>query len=245
MRNLLPLRGWWVFVVRPALRFGTSFTLIFGGLFLLISQVFFPLFFSSGDGFVATPLQESVLGIMTETPANPLEGIKVTAAAAATSFTTEPQSLAITPGLVGATPSQFYLSIPKLGIDSAVVETNSLSLSPDTALGHYRGTSLPGDLGTAFIYGHSTLPWFFNPTNYKTIFSTVPTLVEGDKFLIHINDLTYQYEVVATKILDPSQVDPLKDYGLEAGSSSSVVLMTCYPPGLSTNRFLAIGKLIF
>lgn len=181
------------------------------------------------------PLQETVWGLISQSSANPLKDVPLA---------TE-RVLAISAGVVSKTPSQFYLSVPRLNITDAVVETNSLSLNPDTALGHYRGTSLPGTLGTAFIYGHSTLPYFFNSTNYKTIFSTVPTLEVGDTFLVRINEITYQYAVVATKILPPQEVDPLKDYGLEVGSSSSVVLMTCYPPGLSTERFLAIGKLVF
>jgi LPXTG-site transpeptidase (sortase) family protein len=233
----LPPKGWWVLFLRPLLRFSLSFTLIFGGLFLLLSQVLFPVFLSRSEDSLVTPLQEEILGVMAAGSPNPLDNITVAAPRL--------QSLPIKSGVLGETPSQFYLSVPRLGISQAVVETNSLNLSPDTALGHYRGTSLPGDLGTAFIYGHSTLPWFFNPNNYKTIFSTIPTLTTGDKFLVQVNNVAYQYEVASTIILDPIEVEPLRDYGEQINSSSSVVLMTCYPPGLSIKRFLAIGKLIF
>lgn len=230
----LPPKGWWVFIIRPTLRFFASATLIFGGLTLLFFQIISPLFLNRGQEIV-TPIQETVLGLITQNSASPLENINLPLE----------QPLAISTGVTDTAPSQFYLSVPRLNIIDAAVETNSLSLTPDTILGHYRGTSIPGTLGTAFIYGHSTLPYFFNPHNYKTIFATVPTLVTGDVFLIRINEVTYQYTVAATKILPPPEVDPLKDYGLEVGSSSSVVLMTCYPPGLSIERFLAIGKLVF
>lgn len=230
----LPPKGWWVFIIRPTLRFLFSFALLFGGLTLLISQIVYPLFLNSSQEPLA-PIQQTVLGIISLSAASPLENIDLPAE----------QPLAISSGVNNTAPNQFYLSVPRLGIVDAAVETNSLSLTPDTMLGHYRGTSLPGTLGTAFIYGHSTLPYFFNPQNYKTIFATLPTLVTGDIFLIRINEITYQYTVAATKILPPPEVDPIKDYGLEMGSSSSVVLMTCYPPGLSTERFLAIGKLVF
>ena len=64
-------------------------------------------------------------------------------------------------------PQYFYISIPKLKISEAKVETNSPTLNPDKSLGHYAGTALPGETGTTFIYGHSVLPVFYNPRNYK------------------------------------------------------------------------------
>ena len=205
---------------------------------MLISGVIFPFFMDGQNTGVVTPVQELVLGAFAETSPNPLVNISSNAKSA-------PQNLAIKSGTVNEVPSTFYLTVPKLGVEQATIETNSLSLSPDTSLGHYRGTSLPGEVGTSFIYGHSTLPWFFSATNYKTIFATLPTVSTGDTFYVHFNNLTYRYEVVATKILDPEEVDPLKDYGAEVGSSSTAVLMTCYPPGLSSKRFLAIGRLVF
>jgi len=74
------------------------------------------------------------------------------------------------------TPDIFYLTIPKLGIEKAEVDTNSESLSPDERLGHYPGSALPGEVGNTFIYGHSVLPMFYDPTNYRTIFSTLDKL---------------------------------------------------------------------
>jgi LPXTG-site transpeptidase (sortase) family protein len=238
-------RGWWLFVIKPLLRFGASFFLIFGGVFILLSQLIIPSFLGFKDLKVITPMQDAVISVLTPS-ISPMEGV-VFRETPSQQAVSSPQvsELAIKGSSVTGTPGEFYLSIPSLGINLAQVEANSLSPNPDFRLGHYRGSSLPGSLGTAFIYGHSALPWFFSPTNYKTIFSTLPGLSEGDKFTITYNDLSYDYSVMATKILLPEEVDPLHDYGADYNCSSSAVLMTCYPPGLSTKRLLIVGKLIF
>jgi len=236
-------KAWWVFVFKPLLKYAFSFTLIFGGLFLLLSQVFLPLFLNSAETKTVTPLQQFVLGILTENTASPLKD--VTSLVSQPALNRQTANLNIENLSSVDIPSEFYLSIPSLDIEKAVVETNSINPSPDFRLGHFRGSSLPGELGASFIYGHSSLPYFFSPTNYKTIFSTLPNLKAGDVFFIHYNNLSFKYQVESTKVMEPYEVDPLKDYGLEINSSSSAVLMTCYPPGLSSKRFIAIGRLIF
>ena len=77
----------------------------------------------------------------------------------------------------------FYnLSIPKLKIEDAVVAIGGEDLSK--SLVQYPGTALPGKNGNAVIFGHSILPIFFNPKNYMAIFSTLPTLKNGDEIYI-------------------------------------------------------------
>ena len=132
----------------------------------------------------------------------------------------------------------------QLGIKDAVTETNSLSLSPDLSLGHYRGSGLPGEVGNAFIYGHSVLPCFYNPKNYKTIFSTLHQLEIGDEFTIEYNNKTYTYKVEQKKILKPDEVDPLAGYKPKYLNESTVTLMTCSPPGTKINRLLVNAVLV-
>jgi len=62
----------------------------------------------------------------------------------------------------------YMLSIPRLKIENAIVSTKDYDLSRH--LIQYFGTSIPGENGTAVIFGHSTLPQLFDPKNYKTIF---------------------------------------------------------------------------
>ena len=135
-------------------------------------------------------------------------------------------------------PKYYYLSIPKLGIDNAVVETNPPTLNPDSALGHYIGSSFPGETGNAFIYGHSVLPFFYNPKNYKTIFSTLNNLKIGDAIYIEADDKKYKYIVEAKNIMDPEKVDPLAKIKPDYLNESTITLMTCTPPGTREKRLL-------
>jgi sortase A len=135
-------------------------------------------------------------------------------------------------------PEYFYLSIPKLKIKNAKVETNAETLNPEHALGHYPGTQLPGEPGNAFIFGHSVLPWFFNPRNYKTIFSTLGDLESGDKIYVTINNRQLTYMVENKEELPPSEVDPLAKIKPAYLNESTMVLMTCSPPGTRLRRLL-------
>ena len=141
-------------------------------------------------------------------------------------------------------PDYFYLTIPKLGIENAVIETRSTNLSPEDTLGHYNGSGLPGETGNAFIYGHSVLPWFYNPRNYKTIFSTLGDLQTGDKFEIEYNNKTLVYKVEGQEVLSPELVDPLGEWKLKYLNESTVTLMTCWPAGTKTKRLVVKATLV-
>ncbi|MBI2414300.1 sortase [candidate division WWE3 bacterium] len=141
-------------------------------------------------------------------------------------------------------PEFYYLTIPKLGISKARVESKPANLDPDKALGHYVGSAFPGEVGNAFIYGHSVLPAFYNPKNYKSIFSTLSSLDVGDKFTIDYNNKTYTYSVEGKKTLKPEQVDPLATFKPGYLSESTVTLMTCSPAGTKLKRLLVYASLV-
>ena len=103
-------------------------------------------------------------------------------------------------------PEYFNITIPKLGIKNALVKSEYDGPSPDEFIGHYKGSALPGKIGDSFIYGHSVLPWFFNPKNYKTIFSTLGDLEKGDKVFIKYNNRELTYTVEDKNVLKPSDV---------------------------------------
>ncbi|MDC0449225.1 sortase [bacterium] len=136
------------------------------------------------------------------------------------------------------THQYFNITIPKLNIADAAVETNSSNLNPIDSLGHYKGSALPGDVGNAFIYGHSVLPWFFNPKNYKTIFSTLNNLEIGDEIFVEHENQRLVYKVESKDLLSPNDVEPLAEIKPKYLNDSTMVLMTCWPPGTKTKRLL-------
>lgn len=141
-------------------------------------------------------------------------------------------------------PQYFYLTIKKLGIEKALVETNANHLNPDEALGHYPNSALPGNPGNAFIFGHSVLPMFYNPKNYKTIFSTIDRLDAGDEILVEYNNLKYKYLVESKQMKKPIEVDPLAEFKPKYLNESTIILMTCYPAGSKVMRLLIQGVLV-
>jgi len=137
-----------------------------------------------------------------------------------------------------ATPINSYtLSIPKLNIKDALVLIGSDDLG--VSLIHYGGTPLPGQYGNAVIFGHSTLPQFFNPTNYKTIFSTLPTLSKGDTIVVAVDGIAYKFTVYDIVVVEPTDLSPLE----QKFDDSYMTLVTCVPPGTYWKRLNVKAKL--
>ena len=121
--------------------------------------------------------------------------------------------------------SFYNLSIPKLRIENAVVAIGGEDLSQ--SLIQYPGTAVPGKPGNTVIFGHSILPIFYNPKNYLAIFSTLPTLKEGDEVIVDYDGVTYKYLVEAAFDVYPTDIQILQ----QDKSDSFLTLVTCVPPG--------------
>ena len=121
--------------------------------------------------------------------------------------------------------SYYNLSIPKLKIQNAVVGIGGEDLSK--SLIQYPGTALPGKKGNAVIFGHSVLPIFFNPKEYISIFSTLPTLKVGDDILVDYDGVSYKYRVESMFEVRPTDIQVLQ----QDSSDSFLTLVTCVPPG--------------
>lgn len=132
----------------------------------------------------------------------------------------------------------YTLSIPKLNIFNAVVEVGSEDLS--TSLIHYVPTSLPGEYGNVAIFGHSTLPQLFDVNDYKTIFTYLPSLENGDTVKITMLEDVYEYEVYDMFVVKPDQVSVLD----QQYDDSYLTLITCVPPGTYWNRLVVKARLI-
>ncbi len=136
------------------------------------------------------------------------------------------------------TVSLYRISIPRLGIRSAAVTIGGEDLSQ--SLIQYPGTALPGKVGNAVIFGHSVIPSFFNPTDYLTIFSTLPTLESGDIITVDYSGITYKYQVESKFEVDPSDIQILD----QDESDSFLSLVTCVPPGLKTRRLIVRARVV-
>ena len=131
----------------------------------------------------------------------------------------------------------YILSIPELGIEGAVVKIGGQDLRE--SLVHYSGTALPGQFGRVVVFGHSTLPQFYRPDNYQTIFSTLPTLKKGDEILVTYDKVTYRYLVKQMFEVVPEDVTVLS----QETSQQELNLITCVPPGTYLRRLVVNAQL--
>ena len=131
----------------------------------------------------------------------------------------------------------YTLSIPKLKITDASVQIGGDDLKK--SLIHWQGTAFPGQLGNAVIFGHSSLPQFFNPKNYLTIFATLPNLKNGDEILVKFDGILYKYVVEEMVEVTPDDISILE----QNYNNSYLTLVTCVPPGTVFRRLVVKAKI--
>lgn len=126
---------------------------------------------------------------------------------------------------VASNVKYYTISIPKLKIDHAAVAIGGEDLTQHII--QYPGTALPGKRGNAVLFGHSILPIFYNPKNYLSIFSLLPTLSKGDQITVDYDGISYTYQVEEMFEVLPTDIQVLD----QDSSDSFLTLVTCVPPG--------------
>lgn len=140
----------------------------------------------------------------------------------------------------GSQVTYYTMSIPKLKIQDAVVALGSDDLSKN--LIHYPGTAAPGKIGSAVVFGHSSLPQFYNPKDYLSIFSTLPTLEKGDTINVEYDGISYVYIVEKKFEVLPTELSILN----QPTDDSYLLLITCVPPGhpLKPRRLVVQARIV-
>ncbi len=144
--------------------------------------------------------------------------------------------------VVGPNPE---IIIPKINVEIPVVynvstiNDNDIETALEGGVVHYADTALPGQDGNLVIVGHSSNN-IFNPGKYKFAFVLLSRLDSGDTFYLQKDGKRYTYEVYKKQIVSPADVSVL---GLE-DKPATATLITCDPPGTSTNRLVVVGEQI-
>jgi sortase A len=121
------------------------------------------------------------------------------------------------------------IDIRSAGIDFVVVEgtdTESLQRGP----GRYPDTALPGQGRTVAIAGHRT--------TYGAPFRRIDEIAEGDEIVLEMPYATFTYEVTHHRIVDPSQVEIVRDVDRER-----LVLTACHPLYSAAQRYAVFADL--
>ncbi len=135
------------------------------------------------------------------------------------------------------------VSIPRLDL-SAIVREGVSARTLSTSVGHIPATALPGNIGNFAIAAHR-----------DTLFRALKDIRLGDQVTVESRSRRYVYEVVATKIVRPSDVGVLRadGGGLYAaaakgdGSERLLTMITCYPfyyVGSAPKRFVVESRLV-
>ncbi len=139
---------------------------------------------------------------------------------------------------VEAKDFNFYLIIPKIHAQGEVIENVDPSNQEeyDTALkkgiAHAKGTSLPGQHGTIFLFAHSSgAPWEI--TRYNTIFLRLGELQENDRITLYYKAKKFDYKVITKK-----EVWPNETQYLQPAEKDELILQTCTPIGTDLKRLL-------
>jgi sortase A len=122
------------------------------------------------------------------------------------------------------------IDIPKIGADYVVVEGTS-EADLERGPGHYVGTALPGNPGNASIAGHRT--------TYLKPFYNLDQLAPGDPIFVTTTQGRFQYTVVDTLVVDPSDVAVLNPT-----PTPMLTLTTCNPRFSASTRMVVQAKLV-
>ena len=122
------------------------------------------------------------------------------------------------------------ISIPKISLSMVVVEgtdADQLRSGP----GHYPGTPLPGEAGNAAIAGHRT--------TYLHPFYNLNELVPGDPIDIVTVQGIFEYHVVSSQAVDPTDVAVVAPT-----PTPTLTLTTCTPRYSASQRLVVQATLV-
>lgn len=116
------------------------------------------------------------------------------------------------------------LEIPRIDVSAMVLDGIS-SRTLQVALGHFPGTSSPGEQGNVVIAGHR-----------DTFFRPLRRIRKDDEIILETVASTYHYRVSSLEIVDPGDTAVLRSHKVE-----ELTLITCYPfsyAGRAPKRFI-------
>ena len=134
-----------------------------------------------------------------------------------------------------AIPQDNRLVIPKIGVDTLIVEGKNEAAALSKGAWHIPLTSDPEKGGNMVLSGHR---FRFRPPN-NTTFYLLNEIARGDKFIIYWKGKEYDYEVSETKVIQPTQIEILNNT-----ENPQVTIFTCTPLFTTKQRLVVIGNII-
>lgn len=228
--------------VTDTIRFGGTFALIFGVLFVGINyQSFWQI--ARAQLALGTDLStEQALTDMTQSQPKNLASIGAN---------TDATAAGLLAALPAVGPFEDRLIIPKMEKNIPIVRPSmdalmkedwkQFELDIQTALHdgvvHYPGSARPGQPGNFFLTGHSSYyPW--DDGKYKDVFARLSELNPGDTYMVYYGGDRHTYRVTAKKEVKPSDVTVLD----QPTDKRLATLMTCTPVGTTLRRLIVTAE---
>ncbi len=224
-----------VLFVMDVARFGTTFALIFGALFVALNyQSFWQIAAAELDPLAA-------VGQLSD-------GSQNLQAHLAGADNGHRDDLSVVP-TVG--PPDNRLIVPKLGLNvpivnppiDALLNEDWAKLEEDIQTGlqdgvvHYPGTARPGQAGNFFLTGHSSY-YAWSEGDYKSVFARLSELSVGDEYWVYYGGDKHRYVVTGSHEVKPSDVHVLD----QPTDARVATLMTCTPIGTTLRRLIVSAQ---
>ena len=137
------------------------------------------------------------------------------------------------------------IEIPKIGITAPIIFSQSdsngdMALALKKGVVFYPDSVLPGKEGKTVILGHSAPPGW-PKINYDWVFTRINELEAGDEILLYFEHKKYPYRVTLKTFLKKGDEIPNNS----SESPSSLVLLSCWPPGIDQKRIAVTAELQF
>lgn len=135
----------------------------------------------------------------------------------------------------------YYIQIPKIGAQAPIIlnvdpwNRNIYRPQLKKGVAQAKGTYLPGEKGTSFLFAHSS-DFAWELSKYNIVFFRLGELERGDEIFILKNGKKLKYKVIGKKEVWPSEVEFLKDL-----SKTQLILQTCTPIGTDLKRLLVFA----
>lgn len=148
-----------------------------------------------------------------------------------------PQDLPESPDLRGIPAKR--IAIVAIGVDARIVELGMKYDSggalvwetPAFAVGHYIGTSNPGEAGNIVLAGHISSP------HAGAVFKGLPKIAPGDAVTLYSDESQFLYRVTDIRVVEPSEVEVMLPT-----EESVLTLITCVPDGVYSHRLIVTAK---
>lgn len=139
------------------------------------------------------------------------------------------QSLADLPAPTPGPEQAVRIQIPAIGVDAQVVQGDGWE-QLKKGVSQHPGSGNPGKQGNVVLSAHNDI--------FGEIFRELDQLKAGDAVVLFTNQRAYTYEVVNTRIVEPTEVSVM-----DATPDPTVTLISCYPYLLDNQRIVVQARL--